>query len=52
MRDFAKALNMDQLPGGDITIQFNVAVGDALLVRNLGKWLGTSQFGPLNRNAC
>lgn len=28
------------------------AVGDAFLIRNLSKWLGTSQFAPLNRNAC
>ena len=39
VRDFAVALNMDQLPGGDITVQFNVMSGDELarkfiMVRN------------------
>jgi len=110
VRDFAVALQLDQLPAGDSTIQFNVAqgdetvrrfimvrdgttqvceenlgldvhvyltaslltlgriwfgeltvatareqdllkvVGEAFYVRNLAKWLGTSQFASLNRH--
>lgn len=110
IRDFAVALQLDQLPAGDSTIQFNVthgdetirkfimvregtaqvcdehlgldvdiyltaslltlgriwfgeltipsarerellkAVGEAFYVRNLAKWLGTSQFASFNRN--